>query len=717
MTSLPSSSDNDLPDTFYKEGRNCWQKGRADKAAILIDCAAYYRALYHALSNAEHSVFILGWDIDGRIELLRGKEAEGLEVPPRLFDLIRWKAEENPDLKIYLNRWNYSIFYMKERDPFSGLKWDWQFPDNVYFCSDYKVPFLGCHHQKIITVDDKIAFCGGMDIALGRWDKRQHHVHMPERTDPPGAFQPSGQHDYNPYHDIQMVLAGKDMRIFSELVRQRWKRGSGYDAIPIREKGEHESASLPKAVKKDFSDIEFAVSRTMPKTHKTERVQEILQGYIDEISRAEKFIYIENQYATCEDIARALNKRLKEKPDLHVLVVSCHKPRGIIERKAMWTGRVKFTDIAGKDVPASRFAITYPICGENGDTTTIHIHSKIMIVDDKILRVGSTNLNRRSMGFDTECDVSLKANNKATRSRIADIRSDLIREHTGREIEDIEKIINGGESLDILLEHQEHSRQHLNRANDEEFRHEKFAHFAQKIGDTATPPIISNFPAKQVIFTAVILGLLVFALWSLFGPTIAELFNKDKLTALVESAKGSVWGPFMIIGIYVLSGIVFFPIMALNLITAIVFGPLWGLIYGLLGSLASAAFSYGIGRVIGQKTVNFFHSATEKVRQYADRGGILGMTLIRMVPIAPYTLVNLAFGITGVSFLSYMISTGFGLLPGIFAKAMLGGAIGELFENPEPKVIFYTVASILLWIGIIWATHRFYNHYKHKIKS
>ena len=93
------------------------------------------------------------------------------------------------------------------------------------------------------------------------------------------------------------------------------------------------------------------------------------------------------------------------------------------------------------------------------------------------------------------------------------------------------------------------------------------------------------------------------------------------------------------------------------------------------------------------------------------------MTLIRMVPIAPYTLVNLAFGITGVSFLSYMISTGFGLLPGIFAKAMLGGAIGELFENPEPKVIFYTVASILLWIGIIWATHRFYNHYKHKIKS
>src|SRR5690606_25705950 len=161
--------------------------------------ANYYRELYYAICRAKYSIFILGWDIDSRIELLRGKEAKGQKLPVRLFDLIVHKAKENPDFKVYLNRWDYSFFMIREREPFSGWKWRFFTPSNVQYCNDSTLPFGACHHQKIVVIDDQVAFCGGMDITQERWDKRQHHVKAKERIDPGGMLDPFGKHVYGPY--------------------------------------------------------------------------------------------------------------------------------------------------------------------------------------------------------------------------------------------------------------------------------------------------------------------------------------------------------------------------------------------------------------------------------------------------------------------------------------------------------------------------------------
>src|SRR5688572_16394016 len=99
--------------SIFIEEKNCYRKDIADKAALLIDCDAYYTALYYAFCQAKYSIFIFGWDIDGRIELLRGDKAKNKKIPVSLFDLIKWKAENNPDLNIYLNKWNYSILFTK----------------------------------------------------------------------------------------------------------------------------------------------------------------------------------------------------------------------------------------------------------------------------------------------------------------------------------------------------------------------------------------------------------------------------------------------------------------------------------------------------------------------------------------------------------------------------------------------------------------------------
>lgn len=712
MPAKPNTHEIHPQGKFFQPGRNCWQTGHAVKAALLIDCANYYRALYYALCNARHSISILGWDIDSRIELLRGEEARNREFPVRLFNLINRKAKENPDLKIYLDRWNYSIFFLQEREPFSSFKWRFLTPSNVYYCADYKIPFSGCHHQKVVVVDNQIAFCGGMDIALGRWDYREHHIKVKERVDPGGFFNPFKKKAYEPYHDIQLMVSGPVVDILSQLVAERWERATGYKPDPVVLK-KHEGESFwPESVKPHFENIEVAVARTVPRTKSAPAIREIRNIYLEEISKAEKSIYIENQYLTSLDIATALNQRLKEIPDLNVLIVSSDHPRGFMEHKAMWSGRVKFCDTAEKNIQPSRFAVTYPVSQEEGGIKTIHIHSKIMIVDDRFFHVGSSNLNNRSMGFDTECDMIIEGKDEGERAMIATLRNNLIREHTGRTEKEIASLLGQPASLDKLLTPLKTSRQHLLRIDNDPYRKISLAEPAVAIGDPGEARILVNIPLMQSLTVALLIGLVILAIWSWRDPLFSEILNQDNIIGWIQNARQSHWSLLWVMAIYILAGAIFFPVTLLNLTTAIVFGPFYGIGMALAGSLASASAAFFAGHFISEKILHPFQIIIEKIRYYAKKGGIMGMTLIRLIPLAPFTLVNLIFGICRVSYTDYIIATVLGLLPGIFAKAMFGGALGHLWEDPEPRVIFYVAGSLLLWVLIIWVSQRIVRRYK-----
>ncbi|WP_334129948.1 VTT domain-containing protein [Sneathiella sp.] len=706
--------------SIYRENHNCWRTGKADKAALLIDCANFFRALYAALCDAKKSIFILGWDIDGRIELLRGEEGEDNEIPVTLFDLLTHKAEENQDLQIYLNRWNYSVFFTTEREPFSGWKWRMRTPANIHYCADYTVPFSACHHQKVIVIDDEIAFCGGIDIALGRWDQRQHRVRARHRVDPGGWLDFFRKKSYHPHHDIQLMMTGPIVGSFAELARERWKTGAKFDAIRPALTPER-SGLWPAHVTPDFEDIDFAIARTLPKTADTPTVREIQRMYIDEIARAEKFIYIENQYLTCPLIAKALQRRLWERPELAVLAVSSDVPRGYMEHKSMWTGRVAFCDTVTAEMPDNaRFAVTYPLTAENGREKTIHIHSKVMFVDERFLHIGSSNMNNRSMGFDTECDVIIEAQDDASRARIAKLRNNLIREHTGREEKDIAALIAASD-LDTLLEYQPHSRQHLQKIDNGPYRNGLLTPLAIKLGDPKEAHLLVNLPVRQILFFSLALALIGVLAWLSIRPFLPDeflnIFSEDGFRSLMENARQSSWSPLILIGLYLLGGAFFFSVMALNLVTAIVFGPVYGFLYAYLGSLTSAAVAYAIGRGAGAKLSRWFKPVLDKMKEYTDRGGVLGMTMVRMVPIAPFTAINVTLGMAQAGFAAYMISTFLGLLPGIAAKSLFGGALGELFSNPEPEVIFYTIGTLTVWMLILWGTHRIFKHYRSRKAS
>ena len=382
----------------------------------------------------------------------------------------------------------------------------------------------------------------------------------------------------------------------------------------------------------------------------------------------------------------------------------------------MWSGRAQFCDIAAEGIDNDRFIVAYPVTTDGDKQKTIHIHSKLMIVDDKFLHIGSSNMNNRSMGFDTECDLTLTASTEAHAKKINDIRNDLIREHTGLLLPEICKAMMEGD-VKGLLKNEPESRQHLVQIDNEPYRNEALSKYAIKIGDPKKAYILYNLPIRQILFFAIIIGLVIFAVSSLITPEMKEFLSPDKVKEYVESAQSNPMGVLYIAALYILAGAVFFPVTVLNLTTAIVFGPLYGLAYALIGSLASASAAYGVGALIGDKLTKYIRPVIERIRKYTLKGGIAGMTMVRLIPIAPFTVVNLTFGVARISFLSYILATAFGLIPGIFAKAMLGGAIGELWKNPEPRVILFVVGSILLWIGIIWGSHKLYKHYQKEIMA
>ncbi len=207
---------------LFKPGHNCWGWDIARHATVLIDCANYYRALHEAIANARKSIFIIGWEIDSQTRLLRGEEEKASALPSKALDLIAWKARQNPELKIYLLRWDASFIFAAEREPDPELAWTQKTPENVHVCLDRMAPLGASQHQKVVLVDDELVFTGGMDIARQRWDERAHRPYDPERID--------GNGPYGPYHDAQIVMDGPIVKYFSDLVRWRWRTAAGYEA-------------------------------------------------------------------------------------------------------------------------------------------------------------------------------------------------------------------------------------------------------------------------------------------------------------------------------------------------------------------------------------------------------------------------------------------------------------------------------------------------------
>jgi phosphatidylserine/phosphatidylglycerophosphate/cardiolipin synthase-like enzyme len=167
------------------------------------------------------------------------------------------------------------------------------------------------------------------------------------------------------------------------------------------------------------------------------------------IASAERFIYAENQYFTSPKIADAIIRRMEEPDPPEIVLVGPIKAEGWLEQVAMDAARIRLAQLIGRSDKQNRFRIYTPKTAGGED---IYVHAKVMIVDDRILRVGSSNMNNRSLGLDSECDLALKTDGEEQTAAIAELRTRLLAEHLGAEREEVARLFAETGSLIRTIE-------------------------------------------------------------------------------------------------------------------------------------------------------------------------------------------------------------------------------------------------------------------------
>ncbi|HET9426877.1 MAG TPA: phospholipase D-like domain-containing protein [Allosphingosinicella sp.] len=409
--------------SLLEPGRNCWRIERAERAALVVDAADYFRLARDAMLNAKSQILLIGWDLDTRIKMIGEKQDESGEadVPVHLGPFLAWLAKRRPELRIYILAWNGELLSLLGRGTTLARMAVWRMLNKtISFRLDHTPPLAASHHHKILVIDDALAFCGGIDMTGSRWDTRNH------KDDEPGRQRPTTHRPYGPWHDATMAVDGAVARALGDLGRQRWKEACNQ----VVKAPSVKSDPWPDDLAPDFHEVEISISRTRGDANGAE-IREIEALFVDLINSAERFLYVEQQYFASRIIAEAMAKRLSEADPPEVLIVNPCNADGWLEEEMMGAARAELVEILRKADHKDRFRIYYPVTtqGEN-----IYVHAKIMIVDDVVLKVGSANMNNRSLGLDSECDVTIDARrpaNEGCRKKIEALRFDLMAEHLG----------------------------------------------------------------------------------------------------------------------------------------------------------------------------------------------------------------------------------------------------------------------------------------------
>lgn len=401
---------------FLQPGKNCWRIESSDRFAFIVDAADYFVSVRKAMLAARHSIMLIGWDFDARIKL--GDNDDG--GPERLGDFILWLADRTPSLEIRLLRWDTNALKSLLRGNTLITILRWQMHPRITLRLDKEHPLAGSHHQKVVAIDDCMAFCGGIDMTLGRWDTREHLDNNPRRVGP-------NDKPHGPWHDATSAFDGDAAKAIGDLARSRWKKATKEE---LPECADHHDC-WPETLKTNFLDMRLGIARTIPEMEDVEPVHEIETVYLDLIKRAERYIYAESQYFASRKIAHAIAERLTEEDGPEIVLINPHTAEGWLEPVAMDTARARLVEALREVDKHNRFRIYHPVT-EGGEE--IYVHAKVTVVDDRILRVGSSNFNNRSLRLDTECDVILSLDdpeNEDLDDEIAFLRNDLLAEHLG----------------------------------------------------------------------------------------------------------------------------------------------------------------------------------------------------------------------------------------------------------------------------------------------
>ncbi len=398
---------------LLRPGETCWRRVQADRASVLIDSCAYFAAAKSAMSKARTSIHLLGWAFDPLTQLEPDAQGGGPD-DDSAGGFLKDLALSRPGLDVRVLIWKSALPIAASQHFFPHRARACFRNTPVVFRLDASVPLGACHHQKVLVIDDRVAFCGGGDITTDRWDTPEHLDDDTRRRMPSG-----GIHD--PRHEVMMCVEGEAAQALGDLFRRRWRRATGADLPPAAAEADRQLPSpWPDDVPTAFAGATVGIARTEPAWRRDPEVRESEALHLAAIAAAKRSIYLENQYVASPVIGAALAARLEQADGPEVVIVSTEHSPSWFDRMTMDKTRSALLKRL-QDADTSRRFHAY--CPETRAGKTIIVHCKATVIDDELLRVGSTNLNMRSSGFDSECDLAIEAEpgpaGAATRTAIA----------------------------------------------------------------------------------------------------------------------------------------------------------------------------------------------------------------------------------------------------------------------------------------------------------
>ena len=382
---------------------------------MIIDAEDYFRLARQAMLRAEKQIFLIGWDFDTRICL--DYEADD-GAPVELGAFLSWLTRRRSGLHVHILKWDFGAIKLLGRGTTVLRLARWAASDQIHFKLDGAHAAGASHHHKVVVIDDALAFCGGIDMTAERWDTRAHLDCDEHRR------RPTTNRRYGPWHDSTMAVDGKVAAALGDLARKRWEAAGGERIDPPATS----SDPWPEQLEVHFRDVDIAIARTRAEFDGERPIREIEALYLDMIANAKRFVYAENQYFASRVIAEAIAKRLEEADPPEFVIVNPKGGKGWLDDEVMSPARAELIELIRRSDRRGRFRIYYPVTEGREE---VYVHSKVTIVDDRQLRVGSANFNNRSMGLDSECDLLIDGGAAGVSRGIAMLRSDLLAEHLG----------------------------------------------------------------------------------------------------------------------------------------------------------------------------------------------------------------------------------------------------------------------------------------------
>jgi phosphatidylserine/phosphatidylglycerophosphate/cardiolipin synthase-like enzyme/uncharacterized membrane protein YdjX (TVP38/TMEM64 family) len=685
------------PESILRTGYNAFAVARAERLALLVDAEAYFRAFYQAALRAKRSITILGWDFNSQTQLHFDPVPEG--GPPALLgEFLNYLARRRRGLHINVLNWDYPMVFGADREfpPLYGF--GWKPSRRVRLRYDDTHPVAGSQHQKIVLIDDAVAFVGGIDLTVRRWDSNEHSPDDPRRV----AY---GK-PYPPFHDLMVALDGEAAQALAEIARERWRLATGRR---LKEVSVDEDP-WPSALEPDLRAIEVGIARTMPPRGEMPAVREVEQLYLDMIASAQREIYIENQYFTSPRLAAALEKRLAEPDGPEIVLVLRLLSHGWLEEATMHVLRTRLIQRLKKADRNGRFRVYYPYIPGLTEGCCLDVHSKMMVVDDRQLRVGSANLCNRSMGMDTECDVLIESRGDPhVASVIRGFRARLIAEHLGVALSIFQETLKKTTSLHEAIATLRRESRTLRELDDMKEWPEALVNIAA-VADPGEPIALDFLSTDRVsasneeqgrpawgrlAFFAVVIGALA-ALWR-FTP-LAELASADNVIAWAKAFGATWWAPILVILSYTPACFVMFPRPLITLASVIAFGPWLGFLYSLIGIVLAAVVTYFAGRRMRRDTVR--RLAGPKIERMVDvlrKHGLLAMSLLRLVPIAPFFVVGIVAGAVRLKLWHLAVGTAIGMLPGTLAATIFGDQLEKALAGG--RINWWIVGGCAVLLG------------------